>query len=71
MNQGLPVKEVNILAKKVRAMLQRTHPDKVHGYKDQFNLMNKANRMLKSGIPLPDSRFNRIPKQSPTAHSLN
>ena len=56
LEQGLQVSEVNALEKRVKVMLQRTHPDKVNGLEEQFKQMNKAKTLIKSGIPLPDTK---------------
>ena len=54
LNKGLPDSEVKILGKKVKVMLQRTHPDKIAGYEYQFKLMRETKDVLKSGIPSPE-----------------
>lgn len=51
---GLPDEEVKVLEKRVKVMLQRTHPDKATGYEAQFKSMREAKDIIKSGIPLPD-----------------
>ena len=49
----LPEAEVKPLMLKVKALIQKTHPDKAAGYADEFKLMQQCNDWLKSGIPLP------------------
>jgi murein L,D-transpeptidase YcbB/YkuD len=51
---GLPDAEVKVLEKRVKVMLQRTHPDKATGHEVQFKSMREAKDIIKSGIPLPD-----------------
>jgi len=52
-DKGLPAEEVEPLKHKVRAMMQRTHPDKSPDYLEQFHLMKQCHEWIKSGIPLP------------------
>lgn len=52
-DMGLPAEEVKPLADKVRAMMQRTHPDKSSDYQEQFHLMKQCHEWIKQGIPLP------------------
>lgn len=52
-DMGLPASEVKPLSKKVRAMMQRTHPDKNSDYENEFKLMRECHEWIKSGIPLP------------------
>jgi len=50
MNKGLPESEVKPLMLKVKALMQKTHPDKAAGYADEFKLMKQCSDWLKSGI---------------------
>jgi hypothetical protein len=52
-DMGLPADKVKPLADKVRAMMQRTHPDKAGGYENEFRLMRECHEWIKNGIPLP------------------
>jgi hypothetical protein len=52
-DMGLPTDKVKPLADKVRAMMQRTHPDKSNDYENEFKLMRECHKWIKSGIPLP------------------
>jgi hypothetical protein len=52
-DMGLPASEVKPLADKIRAMMQRTHPDKAPDYENEFRLMRECHEWVKSGIPLP------------------
>jgi hypothetical protein len=53
MDIGLPLDEVAALSIEVKRFLQKTHPDKVQGYDDQFKQMIQCRDWIKSGIPLP------------------
>ncbi len=53
MDMGLPEAEVKALMLKVKALMQKTHPDKAAGYADEFKLMQQCKDWIKSGIPLP------------------
>jgi hypothetical protein len=50
---GLPESEVKLLADKVKALMQKTHPDKIEGFAEQFKELKEAHNWIKSGIPLP------------------
>ena len=50
---GLPASEVSALKQEVKALLQRTHPDKTDGMESQFNQMIQCRDWIKSGIDLP------------------
>ncbi len=52
-DMGLPENEVKPLAEKVKALMQRTHPDKIEGFAEQFAELLEAHGWIKSGIPLP------------------
>lgn len=52
-DMGLPASDIKPLADKVRAMMQRTHPDKSIGYENEFKLMRECHEWIKNGIPLP------------------
>jgi hypothetical protein len=53
MDMGLPPDEVVALSIEVKRLLQRTHPDKVQGFDDQFKQMIQCRDWIKSGIPIP------------------
>lgn len=53
MDIGLPPDEVTGLFSEVKRLLQRTHPDKVQGFDEQFKQMIQCRDWIKSGIPLP------------------
>lgn len=38
---------------KVKALMQKTHPDKTEGFEDEFIRMKQCSDWIKSGIPLP------------------
>lgn len=52
-DMGLPESEVKPLMLKVKALIQKTHPDKADGYADEFMQMKQCSNWIKSGIPLP------------------
>lgn len=52
-DKGLPESEVKLLATKVKALMQKTHPDKIAGFEEQFIQLKEAHGLIKSGIPLP------------------
>lgn len=52
-DMGLSVAEVAVLAKEVKTLLQKTHPDKAAGLVDQFKQMVQCRDWIKAGIPLP------------------
>jgi hypothetical protein len=52
-DMGLPIEKVKPLLMQVKALMQRTHPDKADGYADQFKQMKQCSDWIKSGIPLP------------------
>jgi len=53
MDRGLPADEVKPLLAQVKALMQKTHPDKFKGLEVEFKLMQEAAKWIKSGIPLP------------------
>lgn len=53
MDMGLMPDEVAALTVEVKRLLQRTHPDKVQGFDEQFKKMIQCRDWIKSGIPLP------------------
>ncbi len=53
---GLPVDEVKELARKVKSLMQKTHPDKAVGFESEFKTLQEAHEWIRSGIPLPESR---------------
>jgi hypothetical protein len=52
-DMGLPAIEVKPLELYVKTLMQRTHPDKVQGFQEQFKQMVQCRDWIKSGIPLP------------------
>ncbi|MDO9170129.1 MAG: hypothetical protein Q7U18_13715 [Methylobacter sp.] len=52
-DMGLQADEVATLATEVKRLLQRTHPDKAHGYDVQFKQMIQCRDWIKDGIPPP------------------
>ncbi|MFI3120025.1 MAG: hypothetical protein QX203_08595 [Methylococcaceae bacterium] len=52
-DMGLPESDVKPLMLKVKALIQKTHPDKADGYADEFMQMKQCSDWIKSGIPLP------------------
>jgi hypothetical protein len=50
-DMGLPANEVEQLSIEVKRLLQKTHPDKVVGFDDQFKQMIECRDWIKSGIP--------------------
>lgn len=52
-DMGLPTEEAKPLLMQVKALMQKTHPDKADGYADQFKQMKQCSDWIKSGIPLP------------------
>ena len=50
---GLPESEVKPLMLKVKALMQKTYPDKADGYENEFMQMKQCSEWIKSGIPLP------------------
>lgn len=55
-DMGLPADEVKVLARKVRSLMQKTHPDKAVGFEDEFKKLQEAHELIKSGIPLPENK---------------
>jgi len=51
MDMGLPANEVKQLTIEVKRLLQKTHPDKVGGFDDQFKQMIECRDWIRSGIP--------------------
>jgi hypothetical protein len=52
-DMGLPANEVKPLMDKVKALMQKTHPDKAAGYEHEFKQMKQCASWIRSGIPLP------------------
>jgi hypothetical protein len=50
---GLPENEVKPLMDRVKALMQKTHPDKAAGYEHEFKQMKQCASWIRSGIPLP------------------
>ncbi|MDO9422859.1 MAG: hypothetical protein Q7T40_01535 [Methylobacter sp.] len=71
MDMGLPPDEVTALAIEVKRLLQRTHPDKAHGYDAQFKQMIACRDWIKSGIPLPAPTHSTGQQQHQTGRLKN
>ena len=69
-DMGLPVNEVNQLSIEVERLLQKTHPDKVVGFDDQFKQMIECRDWIKSGIPLPTPTHSTKQRQ-PKSKQIN
>jgi hypothetical protein len=53
-DMGLPANEVKPLMNRVKALMQKTHPDKAgDDYVELFKQMKQCSDWIKSGIPLP------------------
>jgi hypothetical protein len=52
-DMGIPANEVKPLMTRVKALMQKTHPDKVEGLEYEFKQMQECSRIIKSGLPLP------------------
>jgi hypothetical protein len=52
-DMGLPANEVKPLMNRVKALMQKTHPDKANGYEHEFKQMKQCATWIRSGIPLP------------------
>lgn len=50
---GLPSCEVKLLLIKVKSLMQKTHPDKLDGFEQEFKQMKQCSLWIKEGIPLP------------------
>ena len=54
MDMGLPADEIKPLLMQVKALMQKTHPDKAgDDYVEMFKQMKQCSDWIKSGIPLP------------------
>jgi hypothetical protein len=69
-DMGLPANEVNQLSIEVKRLLQKTHPDKVGGFDDQFKQMIECRDWIKSGIPLPTPTHSTTQRQ-PKSKQIN
>jgi hypothetical protein len=66
-NYGLSVADVEAVTREVKIMMQKAHPDKQDGFRDQFEMMTQCMKWIRAGVPLPtDSE----PKQRVSAHAL-
>ena len=52
-DMGLPADEVPLLLARAKSLMQRTHPDKIHGFEDEFKMLQECRKWIKDGIPLP------------------
>lgn len=59
MDYGMESGEVEKITAKVKAMMQKTHPDKQEGYVEQFNQMRECMELIRSGIPLPTDPYKK------------
>ncbi len=41
---------------KVKALMQKTHPDKASGYVEEFKQLKDCMTMIRAGIPLPTDK---------------
>jgi hypothetical protein len=52
-DKGIDADKVAPLKARVKALMQRTHPDKAQGLEYEFKMMQEAAKWIKSGLPLP------------------
>jgi hypothetical protein len=53
-DKGIATNEVAPLkARRVKALMQKTHPNKAQGLVDEFKMMQECSKWIKSGLPLP------------------
>jgi hypothetical protein len=58
--QPMDAEQKDVVIKDLKAMMQRTHPDKIDGYSDQFRQLNEALTYVRSTVDLlkePDKRL--------------
>jgi len=48
--------DVQIMKAKLKALMQKTHPDKADGYTEEFKQLKNCMSMIRSGIPLPTDK---------------
>lgn len=48
--------DVQIMKVKVKALMQKTHPDKASGYVEEFKQLKDCMTMIRAGIPLPTDK---------------
>jgi hypothetical protein len=56
----MDAEQKDVVIKDLKAMMQRTHPDKIDGYSDQFRQLNEALTYVRSTVDLlkePDKRL--------------
>jgi hypothetical protein len=58
-DQGLPENEVETLKADIKALMQRTHPDKAPGLIDQFKQLQAALQWIREGIDAPTETNNQ------------
>lgn len=54
-DMGLAENEVKPLSDKIKALMQKTHPDRAKGFEEQFKELKEAHNLIKSGIPTTDT----------------
>jgi hypothetical protein len=64
---GALPEDVAIMKTKLKALMQKTHPDKATGYVEEFKQLKDCMSMIRSGIPLPTDK---PPKASVTVKQL-
>lgn len=52
-DKGIDADKVLPLKARVKALMQRTHPDKAQGLEHEFKMMQECSKWIKSGLPLP------------------
>jgi hypothetical protein len=57
-DMGIPADGVKPLMGRVKALMQKTHPDRVEGLEHEFKQMQECSRIIKSGLPLPTPTHN-------------
>lgn len=65
-DKGLPPEQVTALKAEIKALMQKTHPDKAAGYDEQFKQLQEALAWIKDGIPGRDDDSARHDKPSLT-----
>jgi hypothetical protein len=48
--------DVQFMKAKLKALMQKTHPDKATGYVEEFKQLKDCMSMIRSGIPLPTDK---------------
>ena len=53
---GALPEDVAIMKTKLKALMQKTHPDKATGYVEEFKQLKDCMSMIRAGIPLPTDK---------------